>query len=142
MSERRGLPVLKEFEGCKLHAYHDSVGVCTIGWGETKDVHPGMVWTQKQADDQLNKRYDEFEAGVLKLLHVKVDENELGALTCFAYNVGLGNFAKSSVLRQLNAGNEDEAADALLQWNKAGGHVLPGLTRRRKAERDLFLKEV
>ena len=141
MSERRGLPLIKEFEGCKLTAYRDSVGILTIGYGETKGIHSGMTWTQAQADSTLAARYDEFEAGVKKLLKVQVDENELGALTCFAYNVGLGNLAKSSVLRQLNEGNEVEAADALLQWDRAGGNVLPGLERRRKAERDLFLKE-
>ncbi|MDR3503118.1 MAG: lysozyme [Legionella sp.] len=141
MSERRGIPLVKEFESCRLKAYQDSVGVWTIGWGETKGIHAGMVWTQQQADETLAKRYDEFEDAVLRAVKVKVDENELGALTCFTYNVGIGAFQKSSVLRELNAGNEVEAADALLQWDKAGGKVLGGLLRRRKAERALFLKE-
>lgn len=140
MSLRTGLPLLKQFEGCKLHAYQDSVGVWTIGWGETLGVHKGMVWTQAQADAQLAKRYDEFEANVKKLLKVAVTENELGALTCFSYNVGIGNLGKSSVLRFLNSGKKQDAANALLSWDRAGGNVLPGLLRRRKAERDLFLK--
>lgn len=138
---REGLPLLKQFEGCKLTAYQDIVGVWTIGYGETKGVKPGMTISQAQADAMVQERYDEFEAGVKKLLKVPVTANELGALTCFAYNVGLFNLQTSTLLKMLNSGSPaKDVAAQFARWNKAGGKPVDGLTRRRAAEAQLFLK--
>lgn len=138
---RAGLALVKEFEGCKLVAYQDIVGVWTIGYGETKNVHPGMVITQAQADQMVEDRYDEFEAGVLKLLTVEVTQNQLGALTSFAYNLGLGSLAGSTLLKLVNAHSPASVvAPQFARWNQAGGKPVDGLTRRRAAEAALFLK--
>jgi lysozyme len=137
---RNGLSMIKKYEGCKLHAYADVVGVWTIGYGHTKGVKPGQTITQEQADTWLMEEYDQFEAGVKKLLHVPVNENQLGALVCFAYNVGLGNLSSSTLLKKINAGDFKGADSEFAKWNKAGGKPYAGLTARRLDEAMLFLK--
>lgn len=137
---KAGLDLLKSFEGCKLKAYKDIVGVWTIGYGHTgADVKPGMTITQVQAEELLDKDLEKFEDGVDVLLQVNVNENQFAALVCFAYNCGLGNLKQSTLLRCINKHNSEQAANEFLRWNKAGGVEVPGLTRRRKAERELFL---
>lgn len=146
---REGLPLIKEFEGCKLVAYQDIVGVWTIGYGETlwlKDGQKVKVWqglsiTQAQADQDVQDRYDEFEANVRKLITVPVTANQLGALVSFAYNLGVGNLASSTLLKLLNQGaSVNVVAGQFGRWNKAGGKEVAGLTRRRAAEAALFLR--
>lgn len=128
-------------EGCVLHTYYDSVGVATIGFGHTgDDVTEGMQITQAQAQALLEQDLAKFEDGVDNLLTGDTSDNEFGAMVSFAYNVGLGNFGGSSVLRRHNQGDKAGAADAFLMWNRAGGQVLDGLTRRRGEERALYLK--
>lgn len=134
-----GIELIKSFEGCKLKAYQDSVGVWTIGYGRTTNVHKGDVITQQQADDYLLIEYKEFESKVKKLVKVPLTDNQLGALVCFAYNVGVGALSKSTLLKKLNVGDYKGAAEQFLVWNKAGGKILNGLVRRRQAEKDLFL---
>lgn len=138
-----GIELIKSFEGCRLEAYQDSVGVWTIGWGHTKNVRPGDTLTQEEADrifaDEVN---DEYAAGVERLLKVPVNENQFAALVSFAFNLGLGNLGKSTLLRKLNAGDSTGASREFLKWNRAGGKVLAGLTRRRVAEKDLFLRKI
>lgn len=137
---RNGLPLLKQFEGCKLIAYQDIVGIWTIGYGETKGVYKGMTITQSQADSMVQNRYDEFETSIKKLLRISVTDNELGALTCFAYNIGLSAFTGSTLLKLLNNNTDRKIVAAeFIKWNKAGGKVVDGLTRRRIAEANLFL---
>lgn len=146
---REGLPLVKEFEGCKLQAYQDIVGVWTIGYGETMwmvdgkriPVWKGQVITQAQADEDVATRYDEFEVQVKKLIKVSVTANQLGALVSFAYNLGVNNLASSTLLKLLNQGaSANLVAGQFGRWNKAGGKVIDGLTRRRAAEATLFLK--
>lgn len=135
-----GLALLKEFEGCKLKAYKDSVGVWTIGYGHTGDeVCDGMEIDQDAADELLRQDLEDKEDGVERLVKVEVSDNQFSALVCFAYNVGLGNLRSSLLLRCLNMHNPKDAGEQFLRWNKAGGRVLDGLTRRREAERALFL---
>lgn len=135
-----GLKLLKEFEGCKLEAYQDLVGVWTIGYGHTgEDVSPYWQITQEEADELLRKDLEKFERGVEKLLKVPVTSNEFSALVCFAYNVGLGNLKQSTLLNCINLHNKRQAPNEFLRWNKAGGIPVKGLTRRREAERLLFL---
>ena len=132
-----GLRLLKNFEGCRLKAYKPvpTEKEYTIGWGHY-GVPAGTVWTQKQADDQLIKDLVKYENYVNSLKR-DFNENQFSALTSFVYNCGLGSL--QSLCRNRN---NKQIAEALLLYNKAGGRVLAGLTKRRKAERELFLKPV
>lgn len=135
--------LLKQFEGCKLEAYQDIVGIWTIGWGETKGVVKGLKWTQEKADSELATRAQEFLENVLKACPElsNLSTNKQAACTSLAYNIGVGAFAKSTVVRMIKAGNMNNAAEAFLMWNKAGGKVVKGLDNRRHAERVVFLKD-
>ena len=81
-----------------------------------------------------------FSSGVSKLLKIQVTQNQFDALVDFAYNVGIGNLKSSTLLKKVNAKNFSGAALEFIKWNKADGKVLPGLTKRRTAEKDLFIK--
>ncbi len=136
----QGLSLLKEFEGCKLTAYRDIVGVLTVGYGHTgPDVKAGMTINQDRAEQLLRRDVAKFEAGVETLVDIPISDNEFSALVCLAYNIGLNAFKASTLLKKLNLKDISGAADEFLRWNKAGGKVVAGLTRRRKAERELFL---
>jgi lysozyme len=140
-----GLSLIKQFEGCKLTAYADPVGILTIGVGHTgPDVKPGMVITQERAENLLSEDLAHFEREVFKRLKVATNRNQFSAMVAFCFNIGAGNFARCSVLRQHNASNPAKAAEAYLLWNKATGadgvkRELKGLTRRRAAEAALYL---
>lgn len=137
---RSGLPLIKQFEGCKLTAYLCPANVWTIGWGRTINVKRGDTCAQAQADAWLTEEYDAFERKVLALVKVPVTSNQLGALVSFAYNVGVGALGSSTLLRLLNGKDYQGAAGQFSRWDKAGGRVLAGLTRRRAAEAALFRK--
>jgi GH24 family phage-related lysozyme (muramidase) len=131
-------------EGLKLEAYLCPAGVPTIFWGRTvhgngQPVRLGDFGTNEQADLALLEDLTKFASGVQKRLTMPATPNQLGAMTSFAYNVGLGGFGKSTVLRQHNLGNFQAAARAFALWNKAGGKVLNGLTARRAREAALYL---
>lgn len=135
-----GLNLIKEFEGCKLTAYKCPAGVWTIGYGSTGEhVKPGKTITAAEAEVLLKNDLKRFESGVEKALgDTFAGDNEFAAMVSLAFNVGLGNFNKSSVLRNHKARNKKSAASSFLLWNKAGGKVLAGLTRRRQAEKRLY----
>lgn len=140
----RGIALIKEFEGCRLTVYRCSAGVLTIGFGWTHPVdgtplRPGMTIDQSTAERLLKTGLVSFENDVLKMVRVKLNQNQFDALVSFAYNVGSRALSTSTLLKKLNAGDYTGAADQFLRWNKAGGKVLKGLTRRREAERGLFL---
>jgi GH24 family phage-related lysozyme (muramidase) len=142
------LDLIKQYEGCKLTAYQDIVGIWTIGYGTTAmaDVGivpaKGMTITQDRAEDLLRMGVDKFASTVDAMITTKVNQNERGACVCLAYNIGPNAFAKSTVLRELNVGHKDKAAAAFRMWNKAGGEVIKGLVNRREAEIKLFLTPV
>ncbi len=142
------LNLIKQYEGCKLSAYQDIVGVWTIGYGTTAmadvGIFPckGLTITQDRAEDLLRQSVEKFAATVDALITVNVNANEFGACVSLAYNIGPNAFAKSTVLRELNAGNKDKASAAFRMWNKAGGEVIKGLVNRREAEIKLFLTPV
>ena len=140
-----GVRLVQEFEGCKLEAYPDpGTGgePWTIGWGSTgPDIGPGTVWTQEEADARFLDDLTKFGDGVDRLVRVPLTDNQFAALVSFAYNVGLGALRDSTLLRKLNAGDYLGAADQLPRWARAGGRIMPGLSRRRLAERALFLDE-
>lgn len=135
-----GLTVLKHYEGCRLRAYRDAVGVWTIGYGDTENVTEGMVINQQEAEDRLERRLDrEFEPGVRAAITAAMRQEQFDAMVCLAYNIGVGAFANSTLVKLFNAGDIQLAADQFLRWDKAGGKSLKGLRRRRAAERALFL---
>lgn len=141
-----GIDLIKSFEGCYLKAYKCPAGVWTIGWGTTEPIdgvkpHEGMVITQKQADELLIKNLKGYENAVNEYVTYSINQNQFDALVSFAYNCGNGALKTSTLLKKLNAGDVQGAANEFLRWNKANGKVLNGLTRRREAERKLFLKE-
>lgn len=140
----KGIALIKEFEGCKLTAYQDSVGVWTIGYGWTqpvdgKPIRVGMTIKQETAERLLKTGLVSYESDVSRLVKVGVTQGQFDALVSFTYNLGARSLSTSTLLRKLNAGDYAGAADEFLRWNKAGGKVINGLTRRREAERALFL---
>ena len=143
---QEGIDLIKSFEGCKLEAYPDpgTGGVpWTIGWGTTTGVVEGMTCTQEQADQMLADDVAKVAGQVNSLLKIKVNQNQFDALVSFAYNVGSGALASSTLLRLVNSGEGEKAADEFPKWVHGGnGVVLPGLVRRRAAERSLFLTKV
>jgi GH24 family phage-related lysozyme (muramidase) len=134
-----GLNLIKDFEGLRLNSYRDAVGVWTIGYGHTRTAGPGQRITNEQAIALLKQDVATFEKAVTSAVRVPITNNQFAALVSFAYNVGSGALNSSTLLRRLNAGDSNGAANEFLRWNRAGGQVLAGLTRRRVAERDLFL---
>ena len=140
-----GISLIKEFEGCRLKAYQDSVGVWTIGYGWTQPVDgrkigPGMVIDQSTAERLLKCGLVQYEQGVNQLVKVIITQGQFDALVSFAYNLGLRSLSTSTLLRKLNAGDKQGAADEFGKWVNAGGVRLNGLVKRRAAERELFLK--
>jgi len=142
----RAKALIKKFEGRRLTAYRCSAGVLTIGYGHTSmagspQVTPGMKITAKQADEIFDRDIERFAAKIEDLIKVEIGENQFGACVSLAFNIGVGGFAKSSVLRFINQRKFNDAADAFMLWNKAGGRVLPGLTKRRAEEAALFRED-
>lgn len=135
----RGIALIKEFEGCRLSAYLCAAGVPTIGYGHTAGVALGMTITLAQAEAFLREDLRKFEKGVSEALTRSVTQSQFDALVSFSYNLGVGALKKSTLLRLLNQGRTEEAAGEFLKWNRAGGKVLTGLTRRRQKEKELFL---
>lgn len=136
---KKGLELIKAFEGLELKAYKDSVGILTIGYGSTgSHVKSGMTITKEQAEELLKQDVSRFEKGVNDLVKVPLTQNQFDALVSFSFNLGLGNLKSSTLLRKLNASDYSGAANEFLRWNRAGGVVLKGLTRRRQTEKDIF----
>ena len=137
---REGFKLLSTFEGCELTAYDDGGGVWTIGYGHTgDDVFPGLTISQTQAEELLRLDLEKFESFVEDAVEVQLNDNQFSALVCFCFNVGPGGFGDSTLLRLLNEGNYQGAANQFPVWNKVNGEPWLGLTRRRLAERSLFL---
>jgi lysozyme len=134
-----GRALIRRFEGCRLTAYQDLKGIWTIGYGHTgPDVRPGMTITQEQAEALLAADLARFATGVEDSLARPVTQMQLDALVSLAYNIGLGAFRRSSVLRRLNARDEQGAAEAWILWRDDGQPTEAGLARRRAAEIFLF----
>lgn len=142
----RGINIIKQFEGLSLKPYICPSGHFTIGYGSTfyedgtKVTLKDPIITEKRANDLLLNTIAKFEKGVLSLTHgLLLNDNQVSALVSFAFNVGLLNLKKSTLLVILKANPNDKAIyNQFLRWNKAKGKVLAGLTTRRKAEADLY----
>jgi lysozyme len=134
-----GLALIKSHEGLRLDAYLCPAGVWTIGYGHTGTARAGMRITQAQADELLRLDLEKFETCVRNALKVEVNQNQFDALVSFAFNVGCGAMRNSTLVRLLNQGDYDGAAAQFARWNRGGGRVLAGLTRRRAEEAELFM---
>ena len=129
---------VKSFEGFSPTAYKCSAGVWTIGYGTTENVQPGDTITEQEAKFLLYGDLLEASDAVMDLVDVDLTQKQFDALTSFVYNVGREAFRNSTLLKLLNAENYGGAAAQFERWNKAGGNVIAGLSRRRKAERKMF----
>lgn len=136
---QKGLDLTALFEGLRLEAYQDVVGVWTIGYGHTKGVKKGDKVTKQQAMVLLREDVKEAEAAVKRLVKVKLTQGQYDALVDFVFNLGQGAFERSTLLRHLNVENYDAARKELIKWNRAGGKVVAGLTNRRVREMEMFL---
>ena len=121
-------------EGYSPTTYLDAVGIPTIGFGETRGVEVGEKTTPVRAIIQLQDSLDAHAKGMVQCIHVPISQNEYNAYLSFTYNVGVGAFCGSTLNKKLNAGQYDSACKELLNWNHAGGKILPGLTKRRQQE--------
>lgn len=136
---QKGIDLIKEFEGCKLYAYRDSVGIPTIGYGHTKGVRMGMSITKSQAETFLKDDIKPVER-VLNAMGINYTQNQFDALVSWIYNLGSGNFRSSTMYRKILAKDDEvEITDQLVKWHNAGGRPLLGLKRRRVAEANMYL---
>ena len=140
--EKQGLELIKMFEGLRLQAYMPTpIDVPTIGYGHTKTAKMGMKITEAGAEALLKQDLAWVEAVVNKNVTAPLTQPQYDALCSFVYNLGGTNFKRSTLLKKLNNKAYSEAADELLRWDKQGSKVLSGLTRRREAEKALFLSK-
>lgn len=133
---KKGIDLIKEFEGCRLSAYRDAVGVLTIGYGHTRGVYLGQTISQEKADVLLLEDLDRYERNVTSWNYIyNWNSNEFDALVSFAFNIGsidqLVGYGKRS---------KDIIPDKMLMYCHGGGQTLAGLKRRREKERELFLE--
>lgn len=144
----KGIPIIRRFEGCKLRAYLCPAEKWTIGWGSCfyengSAVKQGDVITQERADRLLLNTVLQFEQGVKASVKSSINENQLGALTSFAFNVGLRRFRGSTLLSMVNKNpNDPLIRRELLKWINRGSAFEKGLTRRRTAEADLYFTQI
>ena len=148
--DQDGINLIQSFEGCarkrpdgSYDAYPDPASggdPWTIGWGSTgPDIKRGTVWTQQQCDDRFAAHVAEFAAKVEAALGgAATTQHQFDAMVSLAYNIGMGNFAASTLLRKHKAGDHVGAAAQFAVWNKGAGKVLPGLVKRRAAEAALY----
>lgn len=139
---REGLRLTELFEGDVLTAYQDQRGVWTIGYGHTEGVHPGQTITQAEAEALLAADIESAVRTVNETVRVKVTQAQFDALVDFAFNVGAGSFRRSTLLKEINAGEFPEAAAQFNLWDHCGGVVNAGLLRRRRAEAAEFNRDI
>lgn len=136
------LKLVRDSEGCKLTAYQCPAGIWTIGWGQTKGIKQGMTWTQNQADEDLIKTALEVLNRAIKYSPILANANmeKQAAIADFIYNLGVGNYATSTLKKKVDVGDWVSAASEIKRWDKAAGKVLKGLTVRREKEAALLLE--
>lgn len=139
-TSKNGLELIKAHEGLRLQAYKCPAGVWTIGYGHTSTAKQGMTITAQQAEELLRTDLTTAERAVSS--HgLGLNQNRFDALVSFVFNVGSGNFARSTLLRKIRTNPADAAIAAeFFKWNKGGGKVLPGLVKRRQDEAALYFK--
>jgi GH24 family phage-related lysozyme (muramidase) len=142
-TSQKGIDLIQKFEGLFLKSYRCPAGVLTIGYGHTTAegypaVNENMTITVSEANDILRRDLGKEEATVSDLVKVPLNQNQFDALVSFVFNVGRTNFANSTLLKKLNAGQYDAVPTELMKWTRGGGKQLPGLVRRRQAEGALW----
>lgn len=135
---KNGLDLIKHFESLQLKAYKCSANVWTIGYGHTKNVKEGDRISQDQANCFLMQDLYSVERAIVRLVKVKINQNQFDALCSLIFNIGISAFNKSTLLAKLNNGDYVGAAEQFRRWNKVNNVVMAGLVRRRQAEEDLF----
>lgn len=140
-TSQKGIDLITKFEGFRNRAYKCPAGVWTIGYGHTKGVKAGQSVTLEGAQDLLRQDLKNFEDWVNKLVKVELTQGQFDALVSFCFNLGPGALDSSTLLKLVNQQKFALAADQFKRWNKAGGVELSGLTKRRLAERDLFVSK-
>lgn len=138
------ISLIKSFEKLELKAYPDpGTGgkPWTVGWGHTKGVKPGDQITQSQAEAFLADDLAVSESAVNSAIKLPMTQSQFDAMVSLAFNIGGANFASSTLVKKFNAGDVSGSADEFPRWNRANGKVMNGLTRRRTAERELFLSK-
>ena len=139
-----GINLIRSFEDLRLKAYDDGVGVWTIGYGTTAingvAVKKGDTCTAEQAKSYMAQDLKKFESSINTSVKVPLNQNQFDALVSLTYNIGIGAFKSSTLLKKLNAKDYKGAAEQFPRWNRGGGRVLNGLIKRRKIEMELFLK--
>ena len=138
---KAGIQLTERFEGCRLAAYPDTGGVWTIGYGHTHGVHPGMTCTLEQAEAWLREDIQAAADAVNRLVKISLKQTEFDALVDFVFNLGAGAFARSTMLKDINAGNLAAAALQFPLSDRDAGRVLAGLLHRRLAEEAEFNEE-
>ena len=144
-TSQAGIDLIKSFEGFRSAPYRDAVGIPTIGYGMTiypdgrKVTMQDKPISEAQAVEGLRNLLGRYEQAVERYAQIKLCQHQFDALVSFAYNVGNEALRTSTLMRHLNQGDLTSAANQMLRWNRAGGRVLAGLTRRRQAERAMFL---
>lgn len=133
-----GVELIKEFEGLQLTPYRCPGNVWTIGYGHTRTVFEGMVIAPSEAEILLQEDLQIVSRAIMRLVEVPLTDNQFAALASFIYNVGIGNFERSTLLKLLNRGWYEQVPAQLARWNRASGEVLGGLARRRAAEARLW----
>ncbi len=134
----KGLALIKQFEGLRLKAYKCPAGVVTIGYGSTgPHVKMGFTITETEAEALLREDLERFERGVVAMAG-KITPGQFSALVALAFNIGLGAFGTSTLLKKHLAGDYAVAAEQFSRWTRGGGRILPGLVKRRAAERALY----
>ncbi len=141
---KQGYDLIKQFEGCRLTAYQDSIGVWTVGYGSTyyenmQKVKQGDKVSQQRADEIFEFVANRFARNVDDLITSQLTQNQFNAVVSLAYNIGMGNFQKSTLLKKLNKNPSDKTIkDEFLKWRNAGGRPLQGLVNRRKKEAEIY----
>ena len=139
---KKGIELIKKYEGLRLTAYKCPAGVWTIGYGHTKGVKEGQKITNSQAEELLKEDLRVFENGVNKW-NLQINQYQFDALVSFAFNLGLANLGKSTLLKKVQANPQDKTIkDEFLKWVNASGRKLEGLVRRRNEEAEMYFKEV
>ncbi|MFP2693906.1 lysozyme [Enterobacter ludwigii] len=134
----RGIALIKAFEGLRLTAYRCAADVWTIGYGHTAAVKNGDTITADDADSLLLNDIAVSEQAVSRAVTAPLNQSRFDALVSLVFNIGQGNFRRSTLLKKLNNQDYTGASDEFLRWTRAGGKVVPGLVRRREAEKALF----
>jgi lysozyme len=140
----KGIAIIRKYEGLRLQAYICPSGLATIGFGATfyengTRVQLGDKISRDRADQLLFFQVKLFADEVQRTVKVKLNENQLGALVSFCFNVGGAAFGKSTLARKVNANPSDSTIrNEFMRWTRGGGKVLPGLVKRREEEANLY----